>query len=86
MGNCFGRIGTSLTEACAETACQKLGGLGVYEVGGYIWHRLLVFNTFFMTTFNFGGLRCLQIYLGYLYIAVGVKACLLKKTNVLQNP
>ena len=42
----------------AETACQKWGGLGVHEVGGYyfhseyIWHRVLVF---FMTTSNFGG-------------------------------
>ena len=42
---------------------SKVGGLGVHEVEGYfihseyIWHRLLVFNTFFMTTSNFGGLR-----------------------------
>ena len=40
---------------------SKVGGLGVHEVEGlyiihseYIQHRLLVFNTFFMTTSNFG--------------------------------
>ena len=45
---------------------SKVGGLGVHEVGGYLFviyihseyirHRLLVFNKFFMTTSNFGGL------------------------------
>ena len=44
----------------AETACQKLGGsvlkLEIFIHSEYIQHRLLVFNTFFMTTFNFGGL------------------------------
>ena len=44
---------------------SKVGGLRVHEVGGlfviiyihseYIRHRLLVFNTFFITTSNFGG-------------------------------
>ena len=48
----------------AETACQKWGGsafmkwdylLVIYIHSEYIRHRLLVFNTFFMTTSNFGG-------------------------------
>ena len=40
---------------------SKVGGLGIHEVGGYYIHSeyirysLLVFNTFFMTTSNFGG-------------------------------
>ena len=41
---------------------SKVGGLGIHEVGGYlyihseyIWLRQLVFNTFFTTTYNFGG-------------------------------
>ena len=38
---------------------SKVGGLSVHEVGDYIYihiqHRLLVFNTFFITTSNFGG-------------------------------
>ena len=40
---------------------SKVGELGIHEVGGYyihskyIRHRLLVFNTFFMTTSNLGG-------------------------------
>ena len=41
---------------------SKVGGLsvhkveGYYYIHGYIRHRLFIFNTFFMTTSNFGGL------------------------------
>ena len=41
----------------AETACQKWGGSAFtkWEVIHILLNRLLVFNTFFVTTSNFGG-------------------------------
>ena len=33
----------------------RVGGGGYYIHFEYIWHRLLVFNMFSMTTSNFGG-------------------------------